>query len=426
MERLKGMEKIKLSNYLEILTRKAFIDLFTAEKGIDREKFIQDLRGVIENSGEYFDEGKIIQEIKNFINDKIQDEDLKSKFLEAIIETDENGNERLNERWEKALKDYFRESPEKRGINFRDQIKDSNELRAWLYLTIKDENIKNQFRPDFERDLSQREPIYFRLWPPTIINGLKYLILGDAKPKGFKEGEFIKELQSYIEDLQNDKDRITFWFEDNILPEELRNKSEEELRNLGIEKRDDIYEFYVNLDQLSYLIVNLATGYTESIKEQTELTKLFQETKDLLKEIRAKIPSKLEQLSGISKLEQFLGTRAKVPSELKQLLGMYGGLILGLEKQYLNMLERGADKEAFDTIKKSLEEIKKNLEEIKKDIEAKKSASDIKSKISNWLKEKGSLILGGIGLWGLAIGWFLPLWIIEKMSKQLDSYMGKK
>jgi hypothetical protein len=426
MERLRGMEKIKLSNYLEILTRKAFIDLFTAEKGIDREKFIKDLRGVIENSGEYFDAREIIQEIKNFVNDKIQDEDLKSEFLEAIIETDENGNERLNERWEEALKDYFRESPEKRGINFRDQIKDSNELRAWLYLTIKDENIKNQFRPDFERALSQREPIYFRLWPPTIVNGLKYLILGDAEPKGFKEGEFIKELQSYIEDLQKDKDRITFWFEDNILPEELRNKSEEELRNLGIEKKGNIYEFYVTPDQLSDLIVNLATGYTESIKEQTELTKLFQETKDLLKEIRAKIPSRLEQLSGISKLEQLLGTRAKVPSELKQLLGMYGGLILGLEKQYLNMLERGADKEAFDAIKKSLEEIKKNLEEIKKDIEAKKSASDIKGKISNWLKEKGSLILGGIGLWGLAIGWFLPLWIIEKMSKQLDSYMGKK
>jgi len=398
MERLRGMEKIKLSNYLEILTRKAFADLFTAEKGIDRKKFIEDLRGAIENSGEYFDEGRIIQEVENFINDKIEDENLRSEFLRTIIATDEDGNKRLNERWKKSLEDYFRRSPEKKGINFRDQIKDSNELRAWLYLTIKDENIKSQFRPDFERVLSQREVIYFRLWPPTITNGLKYLISGEGKPKEFKEGEFVKELQSYIEDLQKGKDRITFWFEEDVLPEELRNKSEEELRNLGIEKRGDVYEFYISSDQISDFILNFVTVYTESIKEQTELTKLFQETKDLLKEVRT-----------------------KAPSELKQLLGMYGSLLLGLEENYRNMLETGARKEELDKIKKSVEEVKKHLEEIKKDIEAKKPVLDIKSKAGNWLKDKGSLILGGIGLWGLAIGWFLPLWIISKMYKEIES-----
>jgi ribosomal protein S15P/S13E len=397
MERLRGMEKIKLSNYLEILTRRAFADLFTAEKGIDRKEFIEDLHGAIENTGDYFDEGKIIEEIENSINEKIQDENLRSEFLKTIIETDEDGNKRLNEKWRSSLEDYFRKSPEKKGINFRDQIKDSNELRAWLYLTIKDENIKNQFRPDFERTLSQREIIYFRLWPPTIVNGLKYLILGEAKPKGFKEGEFVKELQSYIEDLQKGKNRITFWFEENVLPEELRNKNEEELRNLGIEKRDNVYEFYITPDQISDFILNFVTVYTESIKEQTELTKLFQETKNLLKEVRA-----------------------KVPSELKQLVGMYGSLLFGLEENYRNMLEAGASNEEIDKIKKSVEEIKKHLEEIKKDIEAKKPALDIKSKVGKWLKDKGPLIIGGIGLWALAIGWFLPLWIISKMYDQIE------
>jgi len=387
----------RLENYLEILTRKAFADLFTTEKGIDRKKFIEDLRSAIENSGEYFNEGKIIEEIENFANIKIQDENLRSEFLKTIIEFDEEGNKKLSQIWRNSLEDYFRKSPEKKGLNFRDQIKDSNELRAWLYLTIKDENIKNQFRPDFEKALSQREIIYFRLWPPTIVNGLKYLVLGEAKPKGFEEGEFIKELQSYIEDLQKGKNRITFWFEENILPEELKNKSEEELKNLGIEKIGNVYEFYITPDQISDFILNFVTLYTESIKEQSELTKLFQETKDLLNEVRA-----------------------KSPSELKQLLGMYGSLLLGLEENFHNMLETGASKEELDKIKKSVEEVKKHLEEIKKDIETKKPVLDIKSKVVKWLKDKGSLILGGIGLWGLAIGWFLPLWLISRMYKEIE------
>jgi len=393
-----------LENYLEILTRKAFADLFTAEKSIDRKEFIKDLRSAIENTGEYFDEIKVIEGIESFVRSKIEDENLRNEVLKTIIETDKNGNKRLNEEWRDSLEDYFRRSLEKKGINFRDQIKDSNELRAWLYLTIKDENIKNQFRHDFERALSQREIIYFRLWSPTIVNGLKYLILGEAKPKGFKEGEFVKELQSYIEDLQKGKNRITFWFDENILPEELKNRNETELKNLGIEKRDNVYEFYITPDQIADLILNLVTGYTESIKEQTELAKLFQNVKDTLKDLEK-----------------------KVPRELKSMLGMYGSLIIGLEERYFDMLESGASKEELDKIKKSLEEINKSLEEMKKDVEAKKPSLEIKSKTSKWLKEKGSLILSGIGLWGLAIGWFLPLWLISKMYSEIEkgSLIGK-
>jgi hypothetical protein len=36
-------------------------------------------------------------------------------------------------------------------------------------------------------------------------------------------------------------------------------------------------------------------------------------------------------------------------------------------------------------------------------------------KVKDWLKANGSFIASALGLWGLAIGWFLPLWLISKM-----------
>ncbi len=349
------------------------------------------------NKEEYFDEEKFVSDVKRILAN-IGAEDLKNNILNQIITKDKDGNERLNNRWRKTLEDYYRTSPEKKGISFRSQIKDANEVRAWLYLTLQDDQVRNKLKSDFERALSQREPIFFKFWPPSIINGLKQLIFKKGKPIGFEENEFFKEVLSYVDDLQKGRSRRTFWFEKDLLPKELKRRSPGGLKKLGIEIKDNIYEFYLTRDRIRDLLHNLAGVSHEIIKQETELKKLFRETSEIYREI----------------LE-------KAPKELKDEILPYGNLMLSLAKSYQDLLESGGNEKDFDTIKNDINNIKNDLEKRKKDIEAGKKPSEIKSKIKNFIKENGLLILSSVGLWGLAMGWFLPLWLIDYFYKNTSS-----
>lgn len=402
MDFLKPMEKnreqLKLENYIEILTNKTLRQLGKEiQEKVGKEDFKNTLRESIEEIGEYFNEEEFIQNLETKINSLNIPEETKEQILQQIIQIDENGKKFLNSEWRGTLEDIFRKSPEKRGINFRDQIKDPQELRGFLYLATGDEKFKN----DFERLLGQKERFYFSLWPPQI--GVSFRKLLPRIEPGFKPGSFFEGVKSYIEDLQKGKDRITFWFEEDLLPEELKGKNEDELRQSGIEKKGGIYEFYLTSDKLKDFFDRWAGTYVEIIKGETEINKILKETKGLY------------------------GSLIKdAPPELKDILRQYGSLILGLEERYREMIEMGASLEELNKIKENLDSIRKELEGLKPDIDRYKTTKEktglakIKMKAKEFFEKNGSIILSSIGLWGLAIGWFLPLWLISKMWTEIE------
>jgi hypothetical protein len=58
----------------------------------------------------------------------------------------------------------------------------------------------------------------------------------------------------------------------------------------------------------------------------------------------------------------------------------------------------------------------------------KELAKGFLGRIGQWIKEKFPMIGSALGLWGLAIGWFLPLWLMSKMYDQIEQggLIGKK
>lgn len=393
----KEREQFELENYIEILTNRIFRHLDKEiQEEVGRERFKNILKESINVIGEYFDEEKFIEILEKKLNElNITDEERK-QILGKIIETN-NGRKSLNKYWQSTLEDIFRKSSEKKGINFRNEIKDPQEIKGFLYLTTGDEKFKN----DFEKLLSQKEKFYFRLWPPYI--GLNFKKLLPRPEPGFNPSEFFQGVKSYIEDLQKGKDRITFWFEEDLLPEELKDKSEDELRQLGIEKKENVYEFYITQDKFKDLIDRWIGIYVEIIKDEIELNKILKETKDLYNNLIK-----------------------NAPPELKDVLRQYSILILGLEERYKEMIEIGTSLEELNKIKENLIVIKNELERLKPDIEKYKATKDktvlgkIKSKTRDFFQKTGSIILASIGFWGLAIGWFLPLWLISKMWSEIE------
>lgn len=400
------LEELNIENLLDQAVDKILRD---KEKNgdVDIRQMLKDLLiESIKKTGEYYNgEEKFIQNLKETIGELNIDDGLKSNILNALITEQEEGKEVLNKDLEEAISDIFRKSPEKKGINFRDKIEDPQELRGLLYLTTGD----LRFKSDFEKLLSQKNKIYLRFWPPHIGVGLKKLIppTPGLKPK-IEPGEFFNEIRSFVEDLQLGKDRITLWFEENLLPEELKN-DEEQLAKLNIKKSGNIYEFYFTPDKLADILDRWLGTYTEIVKGESAFDQLFKETyalyNDLLK---------------------------NSPPESKAILRTIGGLLLGLKEVYNEMRETGASKEEFNKIQEGLKQCKELLEKLKPDIERYQKNGDrsivprILETTKDFLKVSGSAILISLGLWGLAIGWFLPLWLIAKMDKVISEYLGYK
>ncbi|BCX15228.1 MAG: hypothetical protein KatS3mg097_120 [Candidatus Parcubacteria bacterium] len=394
------LRKFNLDQSLKLLERQVLQD--ERIEGLDFKEFMREL---INQTGEYFNEETFIQQLEEKINDlEISDEE-KQKILERLIRQ-EGDKKFLNQELQAALIDIFRKHPEKKGVNFRDQINDPQELRGWLYLTTKDE----RFKEDFERLISQKEKFYFRLWPPYIALGFKKLL--PPKPEirpGFEVGDFFKGVQSYIEDLQKGKDRITLWFEENLLPDELKNSSEEELAKLNIKKYGNIYEFYITPDKLKDIFDIWLGTYTETVKGEAEINNLFKETYDLYNSLLK-----------------------DAPPDIKNNLRSIGSFLKSLEEVYKEMIETGASKEDLEKIREGLNKCKQFLEELKPDIDEYKKNKDpgiapkVLRKTKDFLKVSGVAIVTSLGLWGLAIGWFLPLWLIAKMDEAISKYLGFK
>lgn len=395
-------EQLNIENSLQLAFNRMFKDkkIEISERKNLEKVFINLLKESIKEAGEYFDPDEFVRILSVKIeNNPSISEEQKNLLRESLLQKKEGETgESLVDDLQLTVRDIFRYLPEKKGINFRDKIEDPQELRVLLFLS---QGI-DEFKSEFERGISQKEKYYFRLWPPEL----------RFRP-GLKSGELFEEAKSYIEDIQKGKNKITFYFEEDLLPNEFKKEDgkpdEEKLKQAGIVRKGKVYEFYLTPDKLANALNRLIGIHLEITKGEIEINKLFIETKNLYNDLVR-----------------------DAPQDLKNVLVQYGGLIKSLEERYRDMVETGASEEELMTIKDNLDKIKKGLEDLESDIYQYKQEKEpgilkkIQKKTFDFLKNVGGSILMAAGFWGMALGWFLPLWLIVKMEKTIDEYIKKQ
>jgi hypothetical protein len=391
MEKFPNIEKSFNNDRLRGGLDSFFLHIAQINDANVRKNIVDNIMQEVEQR-EYFNEEEFSQIIENVLKQN----NLQDKLDQVLPESE--GKREFHGLLQKNFENYFHSSPEKKGINFRDPLDTAESVRAYLYLTLPEDQ-RGPFQSDFERLLTQKEDFFFRLWPPKIALRFRELLKGKVRG-GLKPGEFSREIKNYIEDLRQGKNRITLYFSEDLLPDELKGKKEDELEALGIKKaEDDNYEVYITPDKLQDILFNLIERSFSVAEQETEIGKKLTSIKKLFKEVRKNLKS--------------------VP-EGQAILASFASLIEGLENRYRESLREGISEEEAKKLLEAanrLEGFLKEMTESSKD-EQKRKGSLAKAK--DWLKANGGTILSSIGLWGLAIGWFLPLYLINKMYDEIE------
>jgi hypothetical protein len=293
--------------------------------------------------------------------------------------------EEIDPQFLKIVLRYCQESPEIEG-NFPNELETPEAVRAYLYLLLPAEE-RAVFEGDFQRLISARED-----WDPN---------------------KFFEEISSFVEDFMEGKKRISVLFPKEWLPNELREKYkdnlEERLKELRIESRGGKYVIPITPERIQDMI-------NEVIESRLEITDKFRE-----------IGEKIRSAQNLSKeAKKYLSS---IPGG-KSIAVVYDGLLTSIKNSYTEGIRRGMTEEEA---KKLLDSVTKLESQLKYLIERGKSAKSeaekkrLLSKAKDWLRANGGTILSAIGLWGLAIGWFLPLWLITKMYDAIaESKLAKK
>jgi hypothetical protein len=346
---------------------------------------------------EYFSEDEFVEFIENLLNQNNL-QDITDKILPKV--EGKEGKRQLHGHLRRNFEGYFRSFPEKKGVNFRDRLDTKESVRAYLYLTLPEDQ-RGPFQADFERLLTQKEDFFFKLWPPKISISFRDLLKeGEIRGGLWGPGEFFREVKSYIEDLQQGKNMITLYFSEDLLPNELKGKKEDELEALGIKKaRDGNYEFYITPDKLQDILFNLVERSLSVAERESEIGKKLTNIKELFKEARKNLKS--------------------VP-EAQVILTSFASLIEGIESRYREGLKEGMSEEEAKKLLETANRLEEVLKEIAERSKDEKEREGLLVKAKDWLRTNGNTILSAIGLWGLAVGWFLPLWLISKMYSTIE------
>jgi hypothetical protein len=298
--------------------------------------------------------------------------------LELPLEGVEEFEEYLDSGFFNIVLRYCRESPEVKG-NFPNDLETPEAVRAYLYFLLPDEE-REPFRGDFQRLVSAKEE--------------------------FDPNKFFKEIGSFIEDFMEGKKKESIRFPKEWLPNELKEKYkdnlEEKLKELGIESTDGKYRIVVTPEKIRNKIDVI-------LESKLEISEKFRE-----------IGEKINSAQNLSKeAKKYLSS---IP-EGKSIATAYDGLLASIKNSYIEGIRSGMSEEEA---KKLLDTVTKLESQLKFLAERGKSAkSDVEkkrllAKAKDWLKANGGTILSAIGLWGLAVGWFLPLWLITKMYDQIE------
>jgi len=389
MERFPNIERIFSKDRLRGGLDSFFLHIAQINDANLRKNIVDSIMQKVEQD-EYFSEDEFVGLIENLLNQN----NLQNKLNQILPEAE--GKRTLHGLLRKNFEGYFRSSPEKKGINFRDRLDTPEYVRAFLYITLP-ENQKAPFKSDFEKLLTQKEEFYFRLWPPKFRDYFKDFIT--LYKKKVRPGEFPRELLDHIKSLQLGKDRITLYFSEDLLPDELKGKSEDELRQLGVVKEGNRYEIYLTPDKIEEILYTLAERGFSVAEQQTEIGKKLASIKELFKEARKNSKS--------------------LPGG-KYILAPFASFIVGLEDRYRDALKEGMSEEEAKKLLEAINRLEGILKEIAESSKDEKKKKNVWAKAKDWLKKNGGVILSSIGLWGLAIGWFLPLWLITKMYEPIE------
>jgi hypothetical protein len=298
--------------------------------------------------------------------------------LELPLEGVEEFKEYLDSGFFNIVLRYCRESPEVEG-NFPNDLETPEAVRAYLYFLLPDEE-KEPFKGDFQRLVSAKEE--------------------------FDPNKFFKEIGSFIEDFMEGKKKESIRFPKEWLPNEMKEKYkdnlEEKLKELGIESTDGKYRIVVTPEKIRNKIDII-------LESKLEISEKFRE-----------IGEKIISAQNLSKeAKKYLSS---IP-EGKSIATAYDGLLASIKNSYIEGIRSGMSEEEARRLLDSVTKLESQLKflaergkSVKSDVEKKR----LLAKAKDWLKANGGTILSAIGLWGLAIGWFLPLWLITKMYDQIE------
>jgi hypothetical protein len=298
--------------------------------------------------------------------------------LELPLEGVEEFEEYLDPKFFNIVQRYCLESTEVEG-NFPNDLETPEAVRAYLYFLLPDEE-REPFKGDFQRLVSAKEE--------------------------FDPNKFFKEIGSFIEDFMEGKKKESIRFPKEWLPNELKEKYkdnlEERLKELGIESTNGKYRIVVTPEKIRSQIDVI-------LESKLEISEKFRE-----------IGEKIISAQNLSKeAKKYLSS---IP-EGKSIATAYDGLLASIKNSYIEGIRSGMSEEEarklLDTVTKLESQLKFLAERgksAKSDVEKKR----LLSKAKDWLKANGGTILSAIGLWGLAIGWFLPLWLITKMYDEIE------
>jgi hypothetical protein len=161
---------------------------------------------------------------------------------------------------------------------------------------------------------------------------------------------------------------------------------------MGIVKKGNIYEIYITANKLQDIILNLAERSSAVVEQETKLGKKLKKIRELFQEARKNLK----------------------PEEQINLVTL-ASLIEGLESRYRAGLREGMSEEEARRLLETANRLEGVLNSIIEDSKDEQKRKGLLGKVKDWLKANGSFIASALGLWGLAIGWFLPLWLISKM-----------
>jgi len=152
---------------------------------------------------------------------------------------------------------------------------------------------------------------------------------------------------------------------------------------------------------------------------------------------KIKLPKEIREVI----LEKNEEERNKKLSQLSERDQALVRIILNIQRNFLETFKKILDikshekefsAEALEKLNQELIKLKKEADDYEEAIKKleerfgtkyqpdKELTKNFLGKIGKWIKEKFPIIGSALGFWGLAIGWFLPLWLISRMYDQIE------
>lgn len=204
----------------------------------------------------------------------------------------------------------------------------------------------------------------------------------------------------------------------NSLPSDVRDlfNNDSLMRELGINSLGG------NIFKLDQVAPDVFVNFIANIHQR--LLKIAEFSINLRQEIE-KFRNLQERLNKLALNEEEEEIFRSIMQDQSKILGL-----LGSSKDFGDE----AIKEMYNKFKEMNEELEKLVEALEKDPKNQKLREKIKNKakevgkgLADFIKNLSISVASGIAAWGIALGWFLPLWLIGKMYEQLEKGpFGKK